>query len=67
MKKVIGGLTVGGIIGSLTFFALFRTGLGDIINKGPILYEDDNIIEGARYSAGHLGRLAWVTDKKSEK
>lgn len=67
MKKVIGGL-VAGLIGCFTFIVLFVVGLNQIWERGPVVYEDDDIkVKRGLFSDGQLSSLAWVTDKKSEK
>lgn len=67
MKKVIGGL-VAGLIGCFTFIVLFVVGLDQICERGPVVYEDDDIkVKRGLFRDGQLSSLAWVTDKKSEK
>lgn len=68
MKKVIGGL-VAGLIGGCAFMTvLFSVGLDKTCERGPVVYEDDDIkVKRGLFNDGQLSNLAWVTDKKSEK
>lgn len=68
MKKELGFLLGGVILGYIGYGRLLARGITDGINRGPVIYEDDNIIvKQGQYFNGKLSNLAWVKSKNPEK
>lgn len=65
MKKAIGGFVLGTVVGVFVYMKLLSTSLAKGLERGPVVYEDENIkIKRSKLSNGKMMEFAWVFDKK---